>query len=62
MTTAQLLSQSSLSILDDMETAARYAFIGQIDPNTNAVQGGVVEIHYNIQRLATFDIAAFKSS
>ncbi len=62
MTTAQLLSQSSLSILDDMETAARYAFIGQIDPNTNAEQGGVVEIHYNIQRLATFNIAAFKSS
>ncbi len=57
MTSAQLTSLAALSVLDDMETAARYAFIGQIDPNTNQVQGGVVQIHYNIQRLATYDIA-----
>jgi eukaryotic-like serine/threonine-protein kinase len=57
MTDAQLLSNSTLSLLDSMETAARYAYIGQIDPNTDTVQGGVVEIHYTIERLATFDIA-----
>ena len=53
----QLLGIAALSLLDSLETAARYAFIGQIDPNTDTVQGGVVEIHYTLERLATFDIA-----
>ncbi len=61
MTPAQLLSRPTLSILDDMETAARYAFIGQIDPNTNQVQGGTVQIHDNMPRLATYDIALYQS-
>jgi len=61
MTPAQLVSMPTLSILDDMETAARYAFVGQIDPNTNQIQGGVVQIHDNIQRLATYDIAPYQS-
>lgn len=56
MTPGQLLSTNALSVLDDMETAARYAYIGKIDPNTNSVLGGVVQIHYNIERLATLDI------
>jgi serine/threonine protein kinase len=57
MNDAQLLSNSALSLLDSMETAARSAYVGQIDPNTDTVQGGVVEIHYTLERLATFDIA-----
>jgi hypothetical protein len=56
MNNAQLLSTNALSLLDSMQTEARYAFIGQIDPNTDTVQGGVVEIHYTIERLATYDI------
>jgi len=56
MTDAQLLSPDTLSLLDSMETAARYAYIGKIDPTTDIVQGGVVEIHYTIERLATLDI------
>jgi len=44
-----------------METAARYAFVGQIDPNTNQIQGGAVQIHDNIQRLATYDIRPYQS-
>jgi eukaryotic-like serine/threonine-protein kinase len=50
-----------LSTLDDMETTARYAFIGQVNPDTNQLQGGVVQIHYNIQGLATLDVTPFKA-
>jgi hypothetical protein len=57
MTDAQLLSNSTQSLLDSLETEARYAFIGQVDPNTNTVQGGVVEMHYSIESLATLDIS-----
>jgi len=57
MTPTQLLSQSTLAILDNMETAASSAYIGQIDPNTNTVMGGTVQIHYNIQHLATYDLS-----
>ncbi len=56
MNNTQLLSNSSLALLDDMETAANSAYIGQIDPNTNTVQGGVVQIHYTLQHLAAYDI------
>lgn len=59
MDDAQLLAQATLSLLDDMETQARAAYIGQIDPNTNQVRGGVIQIHFNIQLLATFAIAPF---
>ena len=55
---AQLLQQSARSILDDMATQANFAFTGQIDPTTGQVKPGVVQVHYNIQRLATFDITA----
>jgi eukaryotic-like serine/threonine-protein kinase len=56
MTPTQLHSQSTLALLDDLETAARFAYTGQIDPNTNTAQGGTVQIHYNIQHLATYDL------
>ncbi len=56
MTPTQLLSQSTLALLDDMETAASSAYTGQIDPNTNTAQGGIVQIHDNIQHLATYDL------
>jgi hypothetical protein len=39
-----------------MFTQANYAFVGQFDPNTSRVKEGVVQIHYNIQGLATFDV------
>lgn len=62
MTSVQLLSPSSLSILDNMETQAFFAYAGRLDPATNKMQRGVAEIHYDIQRLATFDITQYKSS
>jgi eukaryotic-like serine/threonine-protein kinase len=56
MDNAQLSQQSALSILNDMVTLANFAFVGQFDPNTSTVKEGVVQIHYNIQGLATFEV------
>jgi eukaryotic-like serine/threonine-protein kinase len=60
MTDAQLLQPSALLLLDDMVAAANYAFVGRLDPSTNEVQAGVVQIFYNIQRLATYDVTLYK--
>ena len=56
----QLLSNDGLLLLDDMETNALYAFIGQLDPATNQIRDGVVQISYSIQQLATFDVTLYK--
>ena len=56
MNNAQLSQPGALHTLDDLFTQANYAFVGQFDPNTSTVKEGVVQIHYNIQRLATFDV------
>lgn len=47
---------SSTSIINDLFTNANYAFVGKYDPNTGTVKEGVVQIHYNIQGLATFNV------
>jgi eukaryotic-like serine/threonine-protein kinase len=52
----QLLQPSSLSLLNDMTTQALNAFGGRIDPATGQIQEGVLQVHFNIQHLATFDI------
>jgi serine/threonine protein kinase len=57
MTPIQLLSQSTLALLDDMETAASSAYTGQINPTTNTAQGGTIQIHDNVQHLATYDLS-----
>ena len=56
MDNTQLSQPQALSMLDDMYRQANYAFVGQFDPNTTTVKEGVVQIHYNIQGLATFDV------
>src|SRR6266496_455692 len=56
MNNSQLSQPAALSILNDLFTQANHAFFGQFDPNTNTVKEGVVQIHNNIQRLATFDV------
>ncbi len=53
----QLRQPAGQELLDDMFTQANNAFIGQTDPNTLQVKEGVAQIHYDIQRLATFDVA-----
>jgi hypothetical protein len=59
MSDAQLLSQTSLLMLDDLETQAFYAYTGQIDPATNQLQSGVVQIGYDLERLATLDVTPY---
>ncbi len=56
MPPTQLHQAAAAKIFDDLLTQANYAFIGQSDPNTLQVKEGVAQIHYNIQRLATFTI------
>lgn len=56
MTPEQLKQPGVQTILNDLFTQANAAFVGQTDPNTNQVREGVAQIHYNIQRLATFTI------
>jgi serine/threonine protein kinase len=50
----QLKQSSTATLLDDMATLATYAYIGQINPVTNQVEGGVLQAHYEIQQLAAF--------
>lgn len=56
MDNSQMSQPAALSTLNDMFTQANYAFVGQFDPNTSRVKEGVVQIHYNIQGLATFNV------
>jgi hypothetical protein len=57
MDNTQLSQPAALSLLNDMLTQAKYALVGQFDPNTSTVQEGVAQIHNNIQGLATFDVS-----
>ena len=61
MTDTQLFSNDGLTLLDSVATLANYAFVGQVNPHAQ-VTDGVIQIHYNIQRLATFDIRACTTS
>jgi hypothetical protein len=56
---AQWLSQASFALLNHLETQAGYAYNGQLNPNTNQTQEGVLQIHHEIQRLATFDVTQY---
>ncbi len=57
MSDTALLGQEALSLLDDMETNASNAFVGQPDPATGNMQGGVTEIHDELQLLATIGVS-----
>jgi len=60
MTDAQLAQAATLPLLDDMALMALDAFVGHIDPSTGNVQDGAIQVHYNDQSLATFDVAPYK--
>ncbi len=57
---AQLLSQHSLSILNDMATQALYAYVGQLNISTNNVQEGVIQIYYHLAAMASLEITQYK--
>jgi hypothetical protein len=56
MSDTALLAPQALSLLNDMDTHANDAFVGQPDPATSSVQGGVTQIHDELQRLATMQV------
>jgi hypothetical protein len=56
MTPAQLAQPAALDVLDDLVTQVTYAYIGRLDPITDIVKLGVLQIHYDVLKLATFDI------
>ena len=55
MTDAHLSSQAALSILNDMDIHARYAYIGRTDPRFES-QRGAIWIDNYLPYLATFDV------
>jgi hypothetical protein len=57
MSDTALLSPQALSLLNDMETNANDVFVGQPDPTTGNVQGGITQIHDELQRLATIEVS-----
>jgi hypothetical protein len=56
MTPDQLAQSSTSDLLDDLVTQATYAYIGQLDPVTNTTRPSVLQAHYAVQQLPTFDI------
>jgi serine/threonine protein kinase len=62
MTNGQLSQPGAASMLNDLFKQANSAFVGQFDPNTSTVKEGVVQIHYNIQGLATFYVTPCTST
>ncbi len=56
MTPAQLAQPAARDVLDDLVTQVTYTYIGQRDPITDSVKPGVIQAHYDVLKLATFDI------
>ena len=56
MDPVQLSQPSTQDLLNDMLKNATYAYIGQLDPSTNQVVPGVLQVHDDIQKLAAFTI------
>jgi hypothetical protein len=61
MNDAQLTGQDGRTLLDDVATLANDAFVGTVNSNAQ-VTAGVVQIHYAIQRMATFEVRACTTS
>lgn len=58
MSPQQLRSAQAGALLDDAVQQLTYAFIGQPDPVTNQIQSGVLQMHYDIQQLASFIVTS----
>jgi serine/threonine protein kinase len=56
MDATQLSQPSTLTMLNNMLSNATYAYIGQLNPATNQVLPGVLQVHYDIQQLANLTI------
>ncbi len=56
MTPDQLAQPAAENLLEDLVAQATYAYIGQLDPATDKIKPGITRAHYDVQKLATFDI------
>jgi serine/threonine protein kinase len=56
MTPDQLAQPAARDVLDNLVTQVTYAYIGQLDPITGVIKPGVLQAHYDVLKLATFDI------
>jgi hypothetical protein len=56
MDAVQLSQPSTLALLDNMLLNATYAYIGKLDPRTDQVVPGILQVHYDVARLATLTI------
>ena len=55
MSDAALQQPDALSLLNDMMTNANKAYVGQFNPETGRIGGGIVWIHDQLQGLATIE-------
>jgi hypothetical protein len=56
MTDTQLRQSGALSLLNDMESTANVAYVGQFNPVTSRLTGGIIWIHDNLQELTSIPI------
>ena len=57
MTSTQLFGNTGITKLNEIVTFANYAFAGKVDQHDQITEG-VVQVNYNIQRLAVFNVRA----
>lgn len=58
MDDAQMTQPSTLILLDNMLQYATYAYVGQLDPKTDQVLPAVLQVHYDVQKLAGLTLTA----
>lgn len=58
LTPDQLKQPAAKALLDDLAVQITYAYIGQPDPVTNQVHPGVLQMHYDVQQLAAFQVTS----
>ena len=56
MNNNQLAQPEALTMINNLLTDVTYAYIGQLNPKTNMVVPGVLQVHYDVQQLATLPI------
>jgi hypothetical protein len=52
----QLSQPATITMIDNLLADVTYAYIGQLDPKTNTVVPGILQVHYDVQQLAAFTI------
>jgi hypothetical protein len=57
MDRTQLSQSAALTMINDLLTAVTYAYIGQLNPQTNKVTPGIIQVHYDVQQLATLNLS-----